>query len=77
MTVLPSEANWVLVGHPDLRQLLAPEAVVVRSCASFGLPELTRIAVPDAVGLGRLDRALGKVLGRDVPSTCPEDRTIR
>ncbi len=77
LTVLPSDANWVLVDHPDLRDLLAPEAVVVRSCASFGLPELTRIAVPDAAGLGRLDRALGTVLGTDEAPTCPDDRTIR
>jgi histidinol-phosphate/aromatic aminotransferase/cobyric acid decarboxylase-like protein len=56
---LPSDSPWVLV--PDaagLRDALAREAVVVRDCASFGLPDHVRIAVPDGNGLGRLDRAL-------------------
>jgi hypothetical protein len=30
----------------------------VRDCTSFGLPDHVRIAVPDAEGLERLDRAL-------------------
>ncbi len=62
LSVRPSNANWVLVEHPDLRGLLAPEGIVVRHCASFGLPGITRIAVPDEVGLARLDTALAKVL---------------
>jgi histidinol-phosphate/aromatic aminotransferase/cobyric acid decarboxylase-like protein len=56
---LPSEAPWVLV--PDaagLRDALARSAVVVRDCASFGLADHVRIAVPDACGLERLGRAL-------------------
>ncbi len=55
----PSDANWVLVDAPGLREALAPHAVVVRDCASFGLPGLARIAVPDEQGLARLDVALG------------------
>jgi histidinol-phosphate/aromatic aminotransferase/cobyric acid decarboxylase-like protein len=59
---LPSDAPWVLVpGAAGLREALAREAVVVRDCASFGLPDHVRIAVPDADGLERLDRALGRV----------------
>jgi histidinol-phosphate/aromatic aminotransferase/cobyric acid decarboxylase-like protein len=54
----PSEANWVLVPAPDLRERLAAEAICVRDCASFGLPGTVRIAVPDAGGLARLQRAL-------------------
>ena len=59
---LPSGAPWVLVPRAaGLREALAREAVVVRDCASFGLADHVRIAVPDADGLERLDRALGRV----------------
>jgi histidinol-phosphate/aromatic aminotransferase/cobyric acid decarboxylase-like protein len=55
----PSDAPWVLVpGAAGLRGRLAPHGVVVRDCTSFGLPDHVRIAVPDAEGLERLDRAL-------------------
>jgi histidinol-phosphate/aromatic aminotransferase/cobyric acid decarboxylase-like protein len=54
----PSDANWVLVDAPGLRERLLPHLVVVRDCASFGLPGVVRIAVPDADGLDRLDEAL-------------------
>jgi histidinol-phosphate/aromatic aminotransferase/cobyric acid decarboxylase-like protein len=53
----PSDAPWVLVDAP-LRDRLAPKGVVVRDCASFGLPGVTRIAVPDEHGLARLEEAL-------------------
>jgi threonine-phosphate decarboxylase len=39
-------ANWVLVDHPALRRSLAPHGVVVRDCASFGLPGVHRVALP-------------------------------
>jgi histidinol-phosphate/aromatic aminotransferase/cobyric acid decarboxylase-like protein len=59
---LPSDAPWVLVpGAAGLREALAREAVVVRDCRSFGLPDHVRIAVPDPVGLERLDHALGRI----------------
>lgn len=51
-------APWVLADAPGLRERLAPRAVVVRDCASFGLPGVARIAVPDDEGLERLSRAL-------------------
>ena len=54
----PSDANFVLVRAPGLRDRLAPHGVLVRDCASFGLPEHVRIAVPDDRGLGRLQEAL-------------------
>jgi histidinol-phosphate/aromatic aminotransferase/cobyric acid decarboxylase-like protein len=54
----PSDAPWVLVRAPGLRDRLAPLGVVVRDCASFGLPGHARIAVPDEAGLARLDAAL-------------------
>lgn len=58
LTTRPSDANWLLVDAPGLREVLAPHGVVVRDCASFGLPGVARIAVPDEDGLTRLDRAL-------------------
>ena len=55
----PSDANFVLVSDAaGLRERLAPQGVVVRDCRSFGLVGSVRVAVPDAAGLERLDRAL-------------------
>jgi histidinol-phosphate/aromatic aminotransferase/cobyric acid decarboxylase-like protein len=54
----PSDANWVLIDAPGLREQLAPHGVLIRDCASFGLPGVMRVAVPDAGGLARLDQAL-------------------
>jgi histidinol-phosphate/aromatic aminotransferase/cobyric acid decarboxylase-like protein len=54
----PSDANWLLVPAPGLREALAPYGVVVRDCAGFGLPGVVRIAVPDQEGLDRLEHAL-------------------
>ena len=60
--VRPSDANWVLVDHGGLRDALAPHAVVVRDCSSFGLPGVTRVAVPSVQGLERLAVALASVV---------------
>ena len=54
----PSDANFVLVRAPGLRDRLAPHGVLVRDCASFGLPHHVRIAVPDDAGLARLEEVL-------------------
>jgi histidinol-phosphate/aromatic aminotransferase/cobyric acid decarboxylase-like protein len=55
----PSDANWVLCANAaDLRARLAPHGVLVRDCTSFGLPDHARVAVPDDVGLERLEAAL-------------------
>ncbi|HYK28231.1 MAG TPA: aminotransferase class I/II-fold pyridoxal phosphate-dependent enzyme [Streptosporangiaceae bacterium] len=54
----PSQACWLLVHAPSLRAGLAPHGIVVRDCASFGLPGTVRIAVPDETGLARLEEAL-------------------
>jgi histidinol-phosphate/aromatic aminotransferase/cobyric acid decarboxylase-like protein len=60
----PSDAPWLLVPRArGLRGALARQGVVVRDCASFGLPDHVRIAVPGAAGLERLDRALAAVRG--------------
>ncbi len=54
----PSDANFVLVRAPGLRARLAPHGILVRDCASFGLPDHVRIAVPDDAGLSRLSSVL-------------------
>ena len=60
--VSESAANWVLVhGAAHLRAPLARQGVLVRDCASFGLADTIRVAVPDAVGLERLAGALTAV----------------
>ena len=53
----------MLVDGPGLRERLAARAILVRDCASFGLPGTVRIAVPDARGLARLASALAEVPG--------------
>ncbi len=58
----PSDVNWVLVDDAgDLRERLGARAVVVRDCASFGMPGTVRIAVPGPEGLARLDEALCRI----------------
>lgn len=54
----PSDANWLLVDAPGLRDRLARAAICVRDCASFGMPGTVRIAVPPPEGLARLEAAL-------------------
>jgi histidinol-phosphate/aromatic aminotransferase/cobyric acid decarboxylase-like protein len=60
-----SDANYVLVpGAQGLRDRLARHGVVVRDCASFGMPAAVRIAVPDERGLERLAAALSAPLSQ-------------
>src|SRR5207247_5193415 len=59
----PSEANWLLVEAPDLRNQLAAHGILIRDCASFGMPGVVRIAVPNGAGLDRVAKALS---GRSV-----------
>ena len=61
LAVEAADAPWVLVAAPGLRARLAPHGVVVRDCASFGLPDHARIAVPDDRGMTRLAAALERV----------------
>jgi histidinol-phosphate/aromatic aminotransferase/cobyric acid decarboxylase-like protein len=58
LKALPSQAPWLLVHAPGLRARLAPLGVVVRDCASFGLADHARIAVPGDAGLAQLADAL-------------------
>lgn len=54
----PSDANWLLVDAPGLRDALLREAIVVRDCSNFGLEGVVRIAVPDQDGIDRLSHVL-------------------
>jgi histidinol-phosphate/aromatic aminotransferase/cobyric acid decarboxylase-like protein len=63
MATAPSDANWVLVAAPHLRDELARQAILVRDCASFGLPGTVRIAVPTEGGLDRFGEALSRCRG--------------
>ena len=69
LTTRPSDANWVLVDRPGLRELLAPHGIVVRDCTSFGLPGVARMAVPSADGLDRLSSVLTRVDLGDAPAS--------
>jgi histidinol-phosphate/aromatic aminotransferase/cobyric acid decarboxylase-like protein len=60
LAALPSQAPWVLVEAPGLRDRLAPRGVVVRDCTSFGLPDHARLAVPHDAGRDRLAAALAE-----------------
>lgn len=68
LSTRPSDANWVLIERAGLRELLAPHGIVVRDCTSFGLPEVTRMAVPSADGLARLASTLRRVDLEDRPA---------
>ena len=63
LSAWPSDANWVLVERPGLRDALLGELVVVRDCANFALADVARIAVPDESGLARLEGALERLRG--------------
>lgn len=60
LTAHASDAPWVLVEAPGLRDQLAPHGVVVRDCTSFDMPSTVRIAVPGPEGLERLAAALSQ-----------------
>jgi histidinol-phosphate/aromatic aminotransferase/cobyric acid decarboxylase-like protein len=71
LVALAAEAPWVLVDAPGLRDRLAPCGVVVRDCASFGLPGKVRIGLPDDNGLQRLDDALHRATTAEPPQERP------
>lgn len=65
LTTVPSDANFVLATVPGSTggfiEGLAADRIAVRSCASFGLTGVVRIAVPAPTGLAQLEAALGRV----------------
>ncbi|WP_151526665.1 aminotransferase class I/II-fold pyridoxal phosphate-dependent enzyme [Serinicoccus kebangsaanensis] len=58
LEVEDTDSSWVLVHRAGLRERLAPQGVLVRDCASFGMPGTARVAVTDERGLARLEAAL-------------------
>lgn len=59
---MPSDASWLLVPEAnDLRAKLATQAVLVRDCTSFGMPNTIRIAIPTPNNFERLDKALSLI----------------
>lgn len=54
LEVHDTDANWVLVDRAGLRAALAPHGVVVRDCASFGMPGIHRVAVPPTAAVDRV-----------------------
>ncbi|MHB1486286.1 MAG: aminotransferase class I/II-fold pyridoxal phosphate-dependent enzyme [Acidimicrobiales bacterium] len=66
LAVRDSVANYVVVDAvPELRQKLSPLGILVRDCASFGMPGSARLAVPGPEGLARLLAGLD-ALGPDL-----------
>jgi histidinol-phosphate/aromatic aminotransferase/cobyric acid decarboxylase-like protein len=61
--VQETSANWVLVDRPRLRAALAAQRVVVRDCASYGLPGVHRVAVPHPDELDAVIAAFARVAG--------------
>lgn len=59
--VRDTEANWVLVEQPYLRDALLTHLVVVRDCTSFGLPDLARVAIPRPADFDRVLSAFAAV----------------
>jgi threonine-phosphate decarboxylase len=64
----PTDANWVMITSPGLRERLAPHGVVVRDCASFGLPGVHRVAVPRP---DQLERVLAAFAHSPAPAHSP------
>ncbi len=56
-----TDTNWLLVRRPGLRDALAPHLVLVRDCASFGLPDVARVALPHPDDLERVVDAFERV----------------
>ena len=62
LSPLSSDANFVLCEAPaGFRDKLLAQGIIVRDCASFGLPTFVRLAVPDDEGIERLSSALGVI----------------
>jgi precorrin-6x reductase len=62
LVVRDTDACWILVEAPGLRDQLARRTVLVRDCSSFGMPGMVRIAVPGDADLDRLLSALDGVV---------------
>jgi histidinol-phosphate aminotransferase len=73
LTVVPSEANFVMVVLPDaeraaqLTQELLKQGIIIRPLASFGLPNCVRISTGTAEDNQRCVDAIQKI---EVPLSC-------
>lgn len=76
LTALPSDAPWVIVPAPGLRERLAPSGILVRDCTSFGLPGHVRIGLANLNGLARLESALNRLPDPDPDLTDLTDQVI-
>ena len=78
LSVRVGHGPWVLVeGSPTLRARLLSEGIVVRDCASFGLKDTVRIAVPRPEHVARLERALERrVAAEREPLSVAPDRDL-
>lgn len=59
--VTGSGPTWLLVAGSDLRARLARHRIVVRDCASFGLPDTIRLGLPSPSSLPTVLEAFGAV----------------
>lgn len=62
VAVRPTDANWVMVEHPDLRARLAPLGVVVRDCTSYAMPGTYRVGLPHPSELERVLAAFSRIV---------------
>lgn len=69
--VIDTDVNWLLVRRPGLRDALARRGVVVRDCASFGLHDVCRVALPRPEQLAAVVRAFAEVGPVPAPGACP------
>ena len=65
--VADTDVNWLLVRHTGLRALLARVGVIVRDCASFGLLDTHRVALPRPDQLDEVLDAFRVVANRTRP----------
>ena len=59
-----TDVNWLLVDHLDLRTPLARRGVLVRDCASFGMPGVHRVALPKPENLDQVLDAFATISAR-------------
>ena len=63
LTVVDTDANWVLVDSPQLGEHLRSAKILVRSCESFGMPGWFRVAIPRPDDVDRLSSAVDSFVG--------------
>jgi histidinol-phosphate aminotransferase len=64
-TPCPSAANYLLARAPGVAEALRARGVLVRDCASFGLPDHVRLAAPRPGDLEAVLEAIRSLGGRD------------